>query len=321
MLLIVTNKLDTHVDLAIPELNRRGIKFFRVNTEDFPQEIGGCIQLQRGKFVSSLTLPVGEVKLSTIRSVWYRKVGPPVIDSRLTEEQYVGFALRESLYFLRGLWSSTNCLWVNHPSANRRADEKIVQLKVAMELGFCVPDTLITNIPQRAVEFIRSVEQRVVIKPLHQEIITERGVQKIVFTHLLSQDNLQSIEAVRYAPCILQAYIEKEVELRVTVFGNQVFTAAIDSQASEMGKTDWRRALTQDLRYDAYQLPILIEERCISLLQALGLQFGAIDMILTPSGEYVFLEINPNGQWFWIEAETGLPMMDALINLLTQDWV
>ena len=63
-------------------------------------------------------------------------------------------------------------------------------------------------------------------------------------------------------------------------------------------------------------MPDEIKKACVDLTKYYGLEFGAIDLVLTPEGNYVFLEINPNGQWAWIEVLTRLPISDAIANLL-----
>jgi glutathione synthase/RimK-type ligase-like ATP-grasp enzyme len=63
-------------------------------------------------------------------------------------------------------------------------------------------------------------------------------------------------------------------------------------------------------------LPPEIQDKCVRLVEQLELSYGAIDMVLTPEGRYVFLEINPNGQYLWIEEQTGMPISAALCDLL-----
>jgi glutathione synthase/RimK-type ligase-like ATP-grasp enzyme len=110
--------------------------------------------------------------------------------------------------------------------------------------------------------------------------------------------------------------VEKRVELRVTVVGTKVFAAEIDSQATNHTRFDWRRYDLGNTPHRAHPLPDDVAERCLALTQRLGLSYGAIDLIVTPDGRYVFIEINPNGQYSWIEHCTGLPITDALCDLL-----
>jgi glutathione synthase/RimK-type ligase-like ATP-grasp enzyme len=122
--------------------------------------------------------------------------------------------------------------------------------------------------------------------------------------------------AVRHAPVVVQEYVPKQVELRITVVGDRVFAAEIDSQASPMARHDWRAGDPRTMAHRRHPLPLKEAERCLRLTRALDLCFGAIDMVLTPGGEYVFLEINPNGQWGWIQDLTGMPIAEVLAEIL-----
>ena len=117
-------------------------------------------------------------------------------------------------------------------------------------------------------------------------------------------------------PSIVQRNIKKEYEIRVTVVNEAVFAAKVDSQSNADTKYDWRR---KKLKFECYDLPESISSKCISLVKRLNLKFGAIDLIKDKSGQYIFLEINPNGQWAWIEMDTGLLISDAIIKELERN--
>src|SRR5262249_21476922 len=123
--------------------------------------------------------------------------------------------------------------------------------------------------------------------------------------------------AIEYSPTIFQGYVPKRVELRITVVGERVFPAEIHSQQTQHTKHDWRRYDLDNTPHFPHDLPCEIRERCVSLVKRLDLCYGAIDMVLTPDGRYVFLEINPSGQYMWIEAQTGLPISAAIADLLS----
>lgn len=118
------------------------------------------------------------------------------------------------------------------------------------------------------------------------------------------------------APILFQEYVEKETEIRVTVIGGSVFAAEIDSQSSLEGKDDWRKAGPGSLKTNPVQLPKSLSDKCLQIVKELGLNFGTIDLIKTPNGCYVFLELNPNGQWGWLEEATGESYTDALVQNL-----
>jgi glutathione synthase/RimK-type ligase-like ATP-grasp enzyme len=137
------------------------------------------------------------------------------------------------------------------------------------------------------------------------------------YTTLLENYSRSDFDDVSHSPCIFQRYIDKRFELRITVVADQLFAAKIDSQANEEAKHDWRRAIHSG-EYSPYELPNEIAEKCLRLVKEFGLQFGAIDMIVTPADEYVFLEVNPNGQYGWIETRTGLRISEAIARALVR---
>ena len=118
------------------------------------------------------------------------------------------------------------------------------------------------------------------------------------------------------APLVIQEYVPKSLEVRATVVGSQVFAAAIHSQQSQRARHDWRHYDFDKTPHEAHTLPEGVSSLCIQLVQSLSLNFGAIDLVLTPDGRYVFLEINPSGQWLWIEELTDLPIGDAIADCL-----
>ena len=137
-----------------------------------------------------------------------------------------------------------------------------------------------------------------------------------IYTHRVEEEHLQNLEGVRHVPCMFQERVEKKFELRITVVGKQIFTAEIHSQLSPRTRDDWRRYDLQNTPHRVHDLPPAIAESCFNLLSHYQLNFGAIDMIVTPDDRYVFLELNPNGQWLWIEHLTHMPITAAIADML-----
>lgn len=151
-------------------------------------------------------------------------------------------------------------------------------------------------------------------------IMSEAGEPINIYTSRITAEDLHAQSQIQQTACLFQARVPKKIELRITIIGDQAFAAEIYSQQSERTAIDWRRSYP-DLSYGVHQLPTEIQEKCLLLMRRFGLAFGAIDMILTPDDRYVFLELNPNGQWGWIEHATGLPLCATLVDLLTKDAV
>lgn len=316
MILLVTNKHDFTADRVVGELDRRGVPFTRLNTEDFPTGIR-C-RYRSGADGQQAGLHLGHdrtVSPEQVSAVWYRRPEPPVIDPRVTDAVARRFARRESTAALRGFLALvTDALWVNHPDANRAAEHKPVQLGVAARQGFRTPETLVTNDPQEAAEFQARFAGRTVAKSVGPAFIHPVSRAQ-VFTSGIRAEQLAFLDDVRHAPVILQERIDKKLEIRVTVAGDRVLAAEIDSQASDVTSGDWRRDVFE-VPHRVHELPEEVAERCLQLVRRFGLVFGALDLILTPDGEYVFLELNPNGEWDWIEGLTDLPIAEAIASVL-----
>lgn len=102
------------------------------------------------------------------------------------------------------------------------------------------------------------------------------------------------------------------------MIGEKVFAAKIHSQEEERTRVDFRD-FTADVRYEAAELPPEVERRCLQFVHSYSLRFGALDLIVTPEGRYVFLENNPVGQFLFVEELVpALAMTDAVAeDLLT----
>lgn len=305
------------------ELRDRGADVVRFNTEDLPSQAGLTLRLSSTGADGYLEVAGRTVELPEISSVWYRRPAEPIPPKEITDLTDKRFAVEESEEALFGLWRVLDCTWVSHPDALNAASYKPAQLRVGAALGFDVPRTIITNDPGEALRFVREADGDVVLKPLRFGLVSETGgQQEIIFTNILRKEDVAAgLGQVKLCPCLLQEYVHKDVELRVTVVGSEVFASEILSQEAPQGLHDWRRADVRDLPHRAHDLPAEVADRCVALVDLLGLNFGAIDLILTPTGRYVFLEINPNGQWLWVEHLAGLPITDALVRLLMRGLV
>jgi len=293
-------------------------------------ELDGCEQM--------------ELDLACIDLVWNRvrsrSVSPETVDPR-----YRLWVEENCTRFLGYLYELIRCPWIPyrpHSSqaqftrdaavpgralAGQRyvdgdiipsAENKLHQLMLAHRLGFLIPETLVTNSPADFQGFYAEHSGNLVSKKLVDLVISPDGGTVVPFTHAVQEHDLMRSEALRCAPVIFQQKLVKKIELRVTVIAEQVFAAAIDSGSDSRQSVDWRHYPTFDLGrfYSPYTLPAVEQRRCVALVQALGQCFGAIDLVLHPELGYIFLEVNPNGQWGWIEEYTGLPIASAFADLL-----
>lgn len=315
-ILIVSTKFDPHVDILIRSLTERHLSFVRFNTEDYPLRASLAISLSSDTHREQLKVPNNKlVRGNDITSVWYRRPAAFEFPPQFSPQAHA-FADRETTATIRGLWSLLDCIWVNHPDCNRLAEIKLNQLKRAMQLGLEIPKTLVTNSPAETRRFVNKLGGNVVVKSLSGGFVPDDVAPISIFTNILEPEGIQNLGDVRLTPTLFQEYIPKSVEIRATVVDNRIFAAEIHSQVNPDTLHDWRHD-TLNLPHRIHQLPEDIARKCLALVRSFNLNFGAIDMILTPKDRYVFLELNPNGQWAWVEDLTGLPITDALIDLLT----
>jgi hypothetical protein len=254
--LVVSTKLDPHVDIIASKLNERKIPFVRFNTEDFPLEVSATVFFDGDNQEQILDFPNGRrIVGSEVLGVWYRRPAHFRFPENFTPSTRV-FAEQESQATIRGVWEVLNCVWVNHPERNRAAELKIKQLKVASSVGLEIPRTLITNSPEDATKFFKKTRSKgVIIKRLGGGIMLDGDQGSVIYTSLVSEDRMKSAENIRFTPALLQEYVEKELELRITIVGDEVFPCEIHSQSNEKARVDWRKD-TLNLTHRIHNLPL-----------------------------------------------------------------
>ncbi len=314
MILIVTNEEDVTADFVVLELQSRKASYRRFNTEGFPQVVGLTVELGED-IASSLTLSKGELRLEDVTAVWYRRPVPPVVDSRIAPPAAKAFAELESAAALQNVWALLRCLWISAPHALRRAEQRLLQLRCAQEIGLRVPPTLVTTRPANALEFVRT-HGRVVVKALGQGYVRQAGEpDTLIFTSELEEIDPAILSRVLLAPTLFQELVPRGYDLRVTVVGTSVFATEIHRSPDARG-VDWRQDSPQQLVHREHDLPVAMREKVVNLVSSFGLKFAALDFIVDPRGRYFFLELNPNGQWAWIEQELGTPIAAAIADML-----
>lgn len=312
LLVIVSNREDLTADWLVLELERRERNFLRLCSEDYPTKIG--IELTADR--ATLELDAGSLDSSAISAVWWRRSVAPVMageGDQLRERWTAG----EALVAWEGFWQSVDAHWVNRPEANARASCKPLQLREARRCGLTVPPTLITN-DIRSARIFQERHDQVVGKPLHDGPIPGREGDHHLYTQRLARDALDRVPRLGPEPFLFQALVDKAADVRVTVVGNRIFACRIDSQATSETKIDWRRGAGVDLHHEPLELDEETSRQLLSLVRHFGLRFAAVDLALNNEGGYTFFEVNPNGQWAWIEEITGQPLAAALVDELLQ---
>jgi glutathione synthase/RimK-type ligase-like ATP-grasp enzyme len=299
----------------VAELARCSAGCFRWNVEDFPL----LSQLHwRPESIGGIRVRGRAFSFDRFTAAWYRRTPRPNLPPALAPGGMTDFVTEEIGAFLEGLWQTSDWFWVSHPNRVRIAERKIFQLRLARRLGFSIPQTVVTNDPGAATEFINSVPSAIV-KTLSKSGADIDGAGWSLFAHSIVSKDLSPKLSVQIAPCIFQERIVRKADIRVTVVGDKIFAAAISlCGKSRADDVDWRAASADDLHYELHRLPAITARLCRRMLKQLGLRYGCFDFLLTPDGRYVFLEVNPSGQWGWIEHEIGVPITNAIARLLIE---
>jgi glutathione synthase/RimK-type ligase-like ATP-grasp enzyme len=298
--LIPTYPADVHAVEVAQVLEERGHETVLWHGSDFPTLQSASVDIRGGKVGWELSgLGLDEVR-PPFDVVWYRRPTTPVLPATLHPGD-LPVARRECYDFFAGLYhlAAPDAFWVN-PLTARRAELKPVQLRDAVRAGLTVPTTLLSNDPARIRRFLEEHQGRAIYKPFHPAQWDGGDRAAVLLTSEVGLDDLPEDEILRLTPGIFQARIEKAHELRVTVMGEHMVTARLLSQESDETRTDWRAGAGR-LQVEPGRLPREVEEGCLRLMRSLGILFGAFDFIVTPEGEHVFLEVNPAGQFLWVE--------------------
>jgi glutathione synthase/RimK-type ligase-like ATP-grasp enzyme len=309
VILVVSYPGEEHTDDVVQRLEQLGREVVRIDLADFPAEIGMDLSWSSSASPNyKLNTTQGRVDLNSARVVWWRRIRPFMIDPAIASLEQRRFAESETTQAVTGLLDALPCSWVNPRESDAAAHHKPYQWSVAHEVGLLLPRTLVTNQADRAQEFIQSIGLgQVVFKPFLASIESWRE------TRLVEETDLEKIELVKYAPVIFQEYIQG-VDLRITVIGDQILAAEIDARSTTYPVD--MRMVVGEAAVQPVTLPEEIREKLLALQRRLGLVYGAIDMRRTDAGEYVFFEVNPAGQWHFVEQRTGLPISQTMADHL-----
>jgi len=249
------------------------------------------------------------LELSRVQTVWYRRPRLPKMNGLIVDGDR-SFANGEWSAAIDGLWAACRARFVSDATCQRRAS-KPRQLQIAKEVGLTIPDTLVTSSIADAREFVERHDGGVIHKAL------TAPSDRFLATKRWSDADAAALEDLPLAPTIFQEEIRGSVDLRITMIGSRFFAADFPTTALESHDAHWvDNRLSLDLGYGLHALPPTVEAGLGRLFERLGLSFGTIDMKIDASGEYVFLEVNPQGQFLYVEILTGLPLARTLAEFL-----
>ncbi len=315
--LIVTRSDDNPcVEVVSRLLRAQGMVPVRLDTDRYPMDIQVSTRFVDDDSRRVWVTPAGRFDGADVVSVWYRRFHAggslPVELGDLRVP-----AVDESRRTLYGMIAALDVPQMDRLEDVRRTDHKELQLQRARALGLSIPRTLFSNDEDEVRAFFDVCGGRVVTKMQSSFAVMRDGLEHVVFTSVVDVAALGDLGGLRWCPMQFQALVDKRLELRATVVGDEVFCAAIDSQGhSEETLIDWRKdgvGLLQ--KWTPYTLPSSTSRALVQLVKSFGLSYAAADFIVTPDGRLVFLEINAGGEWFWLDeafSSARLPIAAAI---------
>lgn len=307
MILTVSWPGDEHARAVMGELSRLDVPAWLLDLSRFPQHLGLAIRYDGDRWAYELTGERESLPLGRAKAIWWRRPQPFSLHPEVAAGEYADFSYSEAVEAFAGLWQSLDTAWVNHPVREQAAARKVFQLRVAQEAGLEIPRTLVTNDPDEARAFVASNEA-VAYKTFLPAAHDWRE------TRVLRGRELEQLDAVRYAPVIFQEYLPVQRDLRVTWIGGDAIATAI-APAEDSYAADYRIGLER-ASVEPVDLPTDVRDDLSDLMGRLDLAYGAIDMRVTPEGRHVFLEVNPSGEWLFVERRSGQPITARFARLL-----
>jgi hypothetical protein len=318
MILIVSSPTDVAAVAVERILRRRGADVLLFDTGRFPSEAHLTVSYREGVPRYAIRTGDHERRFDELTSIWFRRPTPVSAHPSITDDEVRAVVEQDCNEFLESIWDGMTCpMLPGTPSTMKSAQRKAAHMSRAKALGFEVAPTSFTNDPRELLDLYRDQDGRLIHKINSMLVLrARRGTDFKRLTTPVSRRDIAHAESVSLSPIIFQAYVAKQLEVRVTVVGDRVFAAEIHSQQSNRSKIDWRRYDLDATPYFSHELPDELAERCVKLVSESGLTYGTIDLILTPDDRYVFLELNSAGEYCWIEQMTGLPISTAIADFL-----
>jgi glutathione synthase/RimK-type ligase-like ATP-grasp enzyme len=317
-ILVIALKSDLHADSVISCLNKKGIDVLRIDPtldDDLPEKIS----IYSNPTIEAYFEFIDKIKINPINcnAIFCRFAIDFLIPS--SEDPLKNFTSAEALTaFLAPLRMIESSRWINDPWIENRADCKIMQSKIAKDIGLNVPEFIVSSNYSDLLSFYKEY-RNVIIKPLSDTtlaLVDNKFIkQENLFTDnffapytakFIQNENI-NIKNIDNTPTLLQLEINKKSDIRATVIDEKVF--AVEMPYNEGNPIDFR--LNNNLIKE-YNLPNEIREKLIELVKILGLRFASCDLVIDKDNQIYFLESNVQGNWLWTEINENMNISEAI---------
>ncbi|PWC22829.1 hypothetical protein DDT52_00735 [Brenneria roseae subsp. roseae] len=298
MILVITSSFDKTIDYIT---KRQGVdNFYVFNIDKFSEY---QVSYTKNGF-EIRNKYYGVILEKDCSSIYYRKPTPENLND-VIDVKYHNHCYREVFSLVEGIVEAFDGKCLSRPSVLRKADNKILQAKIANKIGFSTPDYCLTN---SARLLMSHLDAKIIVKPLSNGVVEDEQSKEIVQTNIF--DRNKDINALKFCPAYFQTYSKKQYEVRITVVDKEFFPVKIESE----NKIDWRKK-NNKIIYSRTDTPKKIKDKCLLYMQFFEINFGCFDFVVL-NEEWFFLEMNANGQWAWLEHETELEISKEIMRYL-----
>ncbi len=292
--LVISSPQDLSADSVVRKLRDRGVPFVRFDLGDFPAAVSLHAATGDG-WGGWLATSHHRVDLADVTAVYYRRPSLFRLSPTMSEAER-DWATWEAREGFGGVLMALPCRWVNHPHRNAVAGNKPIQLAAAIRAGLAIPETIVTNDPHEARLFATS-----------PTVYKAMGGSPEVAGFAIYTDAVSgSIVGVAATAHMFQRQVAKTHDIRLTIAGPAMLAARITSPL-----LDWREDYDV-AKFETTEVPKDVSAGIARLMTDLDLRYAAIDFVVDPDGQWLLVDVNPNGQWGFVENYTGLPIADAI---------
>ncbi|WP_342647321.1 grasp-with-spasm system ATP-grasp peptide maturase [Mucilaginibacter sp. CSA2-8R] len=351
MILIISQSyIDAPTDYVYDWLKCLGVPCRRLNGVDLIKNLGFGIRLGGG--AEDMQMHSGKINLQDISAVWIRRWITHYEFTKVRfeseEEALLGDVIERSNSSPLEGDKASSVLKVLADDINEHIDgefrglshyffefikdkptlgnrfyagkdpSKAHQLLVAAKVGLSVPATLITD-SKVELQAFKTQYKGIICKNIADIGFFHFISSAATYTHLLTDSDIEALPE-SFFPTLFQQSVDKEFEIRAFVLGEEIYSMAIFSSKDERTEVDFRRYNHQNPnRNIPFKLPAETEIQIKNFMKLTGLQTGSIDLIYSKTGEFVFLEVNPVGQFSMVSTPCNYRLekkvAEHLINL------
>ncbi|MDR0436822.1 MAG: grasp-with-spasm system ATP-grasp peptide maturase [Bacteroidales bacterium] len=327
-ILILSEQSDNSADEVCLWLNYFGAKYLRLNKED-SKNCRLKIDTRDNTLFPTIVVDGMEYSLADFKTVWFRRGHFLHYDTKLEidcfanqqnnnhmekilfDYKYSEFD-RIRQFFYQYLRDNADCY--NFPSTYNI--NKLLALNYAKSVGLNIPNTLVTNSKSELLNFAENRNGKIITKSISEFF------NKTVKDYAISvgTSNVSDFDSISdtFFYSLFQENIEKRLEVRTFIWDNKTYSAAIFHNNDAEAKVDFRTNYDA-IRITPFNLPKEIENKLLQLMKKLNLESGSADFILTAQNEYYFLEVNPVGQFDFVDKICNYNLAQIIAKTLTNE--